>query len=98
MTSITFTLALKVDEESQFRQRAYEQALAEHLEDDEAKTYLDSDETSLTQCAIMIFDPGVSPLGCSIQESSAEVDEDHLVLARQLQALELYGFGHAHRS
>lgn len=72
-TSIKVSLFISVHDQEAFRQRAYSQALSEDLSEEDANVYLDKNLTSLGDCAIMIFDPGVSPNGCDIVESTAEV-------------------------
>lgn len=69
---LQFCLSLQVHDEAAFRQRAYEVAIESGLGEEVAKQYLNEEEQPLTACAVMIFDPGVSPAGCQIDCSSAE--------------------------
>jgi hypothetical protein len=78
-TFLTFSLEVKIDDEPQFRNRAYEQAIRDGLPPEDAAEYLDEDKQSVTQCAVMVFDRGLSPVGCSILGSSAEDTSNHLV-------------------
>ncbi|MGH8159259.1 MAG: hypothetical protein ACREPQ_14155 [Rhodanobacter sp.] len=70
--TLAVTLLIEIGDEVAFRQAAHDRALTDNLCDDEAATYLDIEETSLGQCAVMLLDPGVSPPGCSIVDSSTE--------------------------
>ncbi|MEY2161399.1 hypothetical protein [Rhodanobacter sp. FW106-PBR-LB-2-11] len=67
---IEVTIAITVDDEAVFRRAAHDRALADQLGQEEAVSYLSADLTSVGQCAIMLLDPGVSPKGCSILDST----------------------------
>lgn len=67
---VDFHMSIQIDDEMQFRQQAADAAKASELSHSE--DYLDEDITSLGQCAIMLFDPGESPQGCSILDSWGE--------------------------
>jgi hypothetical protein len=69
---ICVSIFLTISDESAFRRAAYERALADGLGEEEAKRYLDSEATPITNCAVMLFDPGKSPDGCDIHDSVAE--------------------------
>lgn len=62
--TITFTMTVKVSNPANFRKAAREQAEAE---------FVMFDDSLLTDCAVMLFDPGESPEGCMILSSSAEI-------------------------
>lgn len=66
------TIYFELHDEQAFRQAAYDRALADELSEEEARTYLDEEATSIGACATMLFDPGISPPGCSIVDSSAD--------------------------
>ncbi|MBB5546527.1 hypothetical protein A8H39_00120 [Paraburkholderia fungorum] len=70
--SISVTIELDIHDPAAFRHAAYKRALDDNLGEDEAKEYLDAEKTSLGACAIMILDPGVSPDGASIENSSSD--------------------------
>ena len=59
---ITFTLTLKVTNPAKFRKAA-----RELMEED------DFDDELLTDCAIVLFDSGFEPEGCTVLSSSAEI-------------------------
>lgn len=71
-TSHSITIEFEVHDEDAFRQAAQNRAIADGLEEAEAAAYLDEDKHSIGDCAVMLFDPGVSPDGCSILGSSGE--------------------------
>lgn len=70
--NITISIDIEVTSEADFRQAARDKALEDGLGDEDAALYLDDDEKSLGDCAVMLFDPGVSPNGCSIIQSHAD--------------------------
>lgn len=70
--SLTVSLALSIHDEHAFRQAAAERADSDGLDREESRAYLDAASKSLGDCAVMIFDPGTSPPGCSILDSSSE--------------------------
>lgn len=72
MTTITVSVDLKVDDERSFRETARDRAISDGLSLEEAALYLNEDEMSLNDCAMMVIDPGESPSGCSILGSSAD--------------------------
>lgn len=82
MTMIAMTLNIHIDDEAAFRAEAARIA-RRNMEDDDANLYLSEDEFSLGECAQMIFDPGVSPDGCTIQGGQTEVtdagDKDEII-------------------
>ncbi|AGG89079.1 MULTISPECIES: hypothetical protein [Pseudomonadota] len=65
------TIFFELNDEKAFRQAACDRARADDLGEEEARSYLDAEETTIGACAIMLFDPGMSPPGCSIVDSSA---------------------------
>lgn len=70
-TYITLTIDIEIDDPEQFAAAARERAIAEGIDPNEAaRDYTGDDD--LNACAIMLFDPGVSPPGCTINSSSAE--------------------------
>lgn len=75
-TFIEVTLYLRINDADEFRRTAHTRAESEGVTDDDLAAYLDPDEMSLGDCARMIFDPGMSPNGCSILDSSADESTD----------------------
>lgn len=71
-TSYTFTLYLSVHDETALRKAAETRALDDGMTPEEAAEYLDEAKQSITDCIVMLFDPGESPDGCQIEQSSAE--------------------------
>ncbi|MGF6604758.1 hypothetical protein P3T23_009514 [Paraburkholderia sp. GAS448] len=71
-TSISVTIELDVHDPAAFRQVAYKRALEDGLDEEDAKEYVDPKKMSLGACAIMILDPGVSPDGADIENSSSD--------------------------
>lgn len=69
---ICVSIFVTINDESAFRRAAYERALAEGLGEEEANGYLDPEANPVTNCAVMLFDPGTSPDGCEILDSVAE--------------------------
>lgn len=61
------------------KERLYKSALAHAMDEDglgqeDADALLKPDgEISVSDCLIMLFDPGTSPDGCQIEDSAAEV-------------------------
>jgi len=72
---VDVTIAITVDDEAAFRRAAHDRAVADELGQEEAETYLNADLTTVGECAIMLLDPGVSPNGCSILESTSNQAE-----------------------
>jgi len=68
---VEVTIAIIVDDEAGFRRAAHDRAIADDLGQQEAETYLNADLTTVGECAVMLLDPGVSPKGCSILDSTA---------------------------
>ncbi|MEY2117322.1 hypothetical protein [Rhodanobacter sp. FW106-PBR-R2A-1-13] len=68
----SITLFFQLHDEQAFRQAAHERALTDGLNAEEALSYLDPEKSTVGACAIMLFDPGVSPPGCSITDSSTD--------------------------
>lgn len=64
-------LSLKVYDEQAFRSAARVRALDDNLSDGDAAEYLSAAAKSLGDCAVMLFDPGLGPDGCSILESGS---------------------------
>jgi hypothetical protein len=69
--TVTVSIALRVYDEQQFRGLAVNRAIQDGIEEKEAQQYQNPEEKSLAECAQMLIDPGVSPLGSEILESSA---------------------------
>jgi len=66
---VDVTLHLRVYDPYKFAAAAVAQAIKDGVDPEEAaSTYT---EDNLTGCARMIFDPGQSPPGCQIEDSSA---------------------------
>lgn len=74
---VAVTLHLTIHDAKDFRQAAYERALEDGLDEDDAKTFLDPEGKHLGECAVMLFDPGMSPQGCSIVDSSTEYGKEN---------------------
>lgn len=72
-SSVSVTIDLDVYDPAAFRRVAYNRALEDGLDEEQASEYLDPDKMSLGECAAMILDPGASPDGASIECSSSEV-------------------------
>lgn len=70
--TIEISILIEVHDVRDFVRAAREQARKDGLSEEEAKEYSARD---LTGCAVMLFDPGMSPAGCTILDSSAEVSE-----------------------
>lgn len=68
-TIIRVTLEIEVFDKDAFRNAAIEQAKKDGLEVGPDSGF---DPDDISDCAKMIFDPGVSPPGCQIEESSVE--------------------------
>ena len=71
--TVEVSLYLRIHDEEEFRQAAYERALQDGLSEDEALRYKDLEDMSLGDCARMLVDPGTGPAGCEVLDSSAEV-------------------------
>ena len=71
--SVSVTLYLTVDDAEAFAQAAVARAIEEGVDADDAASTYTAD--ALTDCARMLFDPGISPPGCEILDSSAEDEE-----------------------
>lgn len=70
-SSVSVTIDLDVHDPAAFRRVAYNRALQDGLGEEQAKEYLDRETMSLGACAIMILDPGESPDGADIENSSS---------------------------
>lgn len=68
--TVSFTLELEIVDAEAFAAAARERALAEGLSGNDAAKYTAND---LAACAVMLADPGVSPIGAKILDSSAEI-------------------------
>jgi hypothetical protein len=71
-TIVTVAIDIEVFDEKVFRQKAKERALEDGLSEEDAAGYLDEECQNIGACAQMLFDPGISPDGCEIIQSSAE--------------------------
>jgi hypothetical protein len=70
-TYVVVTLEIEVDDPAAFAAEACRRAdLEGWIEEDIASTFT---ADALAACAQMIFDPGVSPVGCTITNCEAEV-------------------------
>lgn len=69
---VCISICLTVHDEPIFREAARDRALADGLDDETANAYLDGEAHSLGQCAIMLLDPGTSPKGCQINDSTVD--------------------------
>lgn len=69
---ICVSIYLTVRDEQAFRQAAHDRALEDGLDETMAKQHLNAAASSLRDCEIMLLDPGVSPKGCEILDSTAE--------------------------
>ncbi len=71
---VQVTLHLTVNDVQAFVAAAVERAIAEGVsEEDAGKTYTSE---NLGACAVMLIDPGMSPPGSQIEDSSSEVTWD----------------------
>lgn len=70
--TISVTVHLDIYDPATFRAEAYARALKDGLDEEQAAEYLNPEKMSLGQCGIMLIDPGVSPDGAQIENSSAE--------------------------
>ncbi|ODT91257.1 MAG: hypothetical protein ABS82_15285 [Rhodanobacter sp. SCN 67-45] len=66
---VTLTLDLRVWDAAEFRAAAVARALADGLGVEEANSFL---ARPLSDCAVMLIDPGTGPAGSDILGSSAE--------------------------
>jgi hypothetical protein len=69
---INFSMDINIHDENAFRFAAWAKALEDGLSDEDADAFRDPQKQSLTDCAIMLFDPGSGPNGCDIDGSSAD--------------------------
>ncbi len=72
MTDVAVTVFLRVYDEERFREAAYDRAIQDGLDEETAMQYKHEEEKSLSECAQMLIDPGTSPSGAEILESSSE--------------------------
>lgn len=74
---VTVTIAVRVHDARAFaraaQRRAIDDGIAGSLREARENGYSVRD---LSACAQMLFDPGISPAGCEILESSAQHDDD----------------------
>lgn len=70
--NVSVTIELNVHDPAAFRQVAYNRALKDGLDEEQAKEYLDPEKMSIGACGIMILDPGASPDGADIENSSSD--------------------------
>lgn len=69
----TFTLSVTVDDEQRVWDTAKKRLTSAQMEAGSVEEYLGPrDAPRMEDCLRMIFDPGVSPDGCDIEESSCE--------------------------
>jgi hypothetical protein len=68
---ITVSITLEVWNEERFRVAAAEQSKVDGESDEEANRFLDADQVTLNDCALMLFDKP-SPNGCSVVSSETE--------------------------
>jgi len=68
--SVRVTLDVDVYDEDAFRSAAHARAIEDG--DDDARRFLDAEETGLDECAQMLLDPGIGPPGSSIEQSTCE--------------------------
>lgn len=72
---VTLTLELEITDAEEFRAAAISSYTATNPNptDEELEDFFGTvEEPNLSGCARELFDPGVSPDGCEIQDSSAE--------------------------
>lgn len=67
---VTVSITIEIHDPEAFAMAALQRARDDGLDDADLESTYSPD--NLSACAIMLFDPGVSPPGCSIQDSSAE--------------------------
>lgn len=67
---VTVTIEITVHDAEQFAAAAKERAIADGVGEEDLSAYTAED---LITCAIMLFDPGVSPNGCQIEGSCADI-------------------------
>lgn len=69
-STYTVSVELTIHDEQTFRQAAQQKALEEGCGED-STAYGPGGSMSLGECAMMLIDPGISPPGCTIQQSWA---------------------------
>ena len=69
---VSVTIYLTVHDEEEFRSEARDRALRDGLSIEEADAFKCDERTSLGECARMLIDPGLSPAGSQIEDSTAE--------------------------
>lgn len=69
---LTVSIEIEVTDEAEFRQAAYDRAIADGLSHGDAATYLSEEATGINACAVMLFDIAGPVPGCSTINSSAE--------------------------
>lgn len=70
--ALSVTVELRIYDARAFRRAAYDRALRDGLDHQQASEYLNCEKMSLGQCGMMLIDPGMSPDGASIEGSSAD--------------------------
>lgn len=68
---VTVSITVEVQDEEAFREAAKAQSLADGESVEEATRFLDPDDTSLGDCAVMLFDKA-SPNGCQVTDTTSE--------------------------
>ena len=68
--TVDVTISLRIHDVRAFVKAARKQAIAEGIDPEEARTTYKA--TDLGACAVMLLDPGTSPSGSEILESSSE--------------------------
>lgn len=66
----------QIDDESAMRRAAADRATEDGLTQEEANEYLTAEWKSLADCVVMLLDPGQSPPGTSVLDSSVEESDD----------------------
>jgi hypothetical protein len=69
---ISVTIYLRVHDEEAFRRAARDRALEDGVDESKCEDFLKASEKSLGECAIMLFDPGMSPDGADILDSVSD--------------------------
>lgn len=69
---ISFEMEVEVHDLGAFLRAARERALKENAVTSMRQAKREYNRNNLTACAIMLFDPGISPPGCQIEGSAAQ--------------------------
>lgn len=72
-TTIVFKMEIEVYDVDAFVQAARERALKDGAATSMREARRQYTRNNLTECAVMLLDPGESPPGCEIEHSEAEV-------------------------